>query len=79
MMVNRRQFAGQEGGMPPGERRRRDWRLHFQVTGPPIKPPRPKIRMLFLLHYSIEGISRADGAQAGACPLPNLRITVPTL
>jgi len=36
--LNRRQFAGQEGGMTPRERQRRDWLLHLQVTGPPIKP-----------------------------------------
>jgi hypothetical protein len=67
--------------MPPRERRRRDWFLPFQVTGLPIKP--------WVACFSIQDAirindiqlrktltHRAVGAQAGACPLPNLRFTV---
>jgi hypothetical protein len=30
--LKRRQLAGEEGGMPPRERQRRDWILHFKLA-----------------------------------------------
>jgi hypothetical protein len=57
--------------MPPPERRRRERSGAFTL------PPHDQVWSVFLFSILRNSItSRAVGARAGACPLPNLQITV---